>query len=127
MSLRNPIARARGPGSAHDGTGHFWMQRLTAIALIPLSIWFVAAMVGLTDSSHAHVVAWIAVPWNATLLLSLIIALFWHSSLGIQVVIDDYIHLTWAKVTATVLQRFAHILLAVASIVAVVRIVAGAS
>lgn len=120
--LRTQVARARGLGSAQEGTHHWWLQRLTAIALVPLCIWFVAALVGLTGAPHAEVAAWIGAPVNVVLLVLFVALLFWHSMLGIQVVIEDYVHSGWLKLATLVALKLAHALLAIAAIYAVLRI-----
>jgi len=96
-SLRSPLGRARGLGSAKDGTHHWWGQRVTAIAMVPLLIWFVASVVSLAGAPLADVKAWIASPFVAVPLLALIVAVFHHAQLGLQVVIEDYIHAEGVK------------------------------
>lgn len=90
--MRSMLGRARGLGSAKSGTGHWWGQRVTAIALLPLVLWFVCASVRLAGAKRADVAHWAANPLVATLLVSLVLALFHHMRLGLQVVIEDYIH-----------------------------------
>ncbi len=96
-SLRSPLGRARGLGSAKDGTHHWWAQRVTAIAMVPLLLWFVASIVSLAGAPLPTVQAWIASPISAVLLLSLIVAVFHHAQLGLQVVIEDYVHAEGVK------------------------------
>ena len=91
-SLRTPLAKARGLGSAKDGTHHFWLQRLTAVALIPLTVWFALSIASLATAGQAEALAWMKSPVTATLMLSFIMAGFWHMKLGLQVVIEDYVH-----------------------------------
>jgi succinate dehydrogenase / fumarate reductase membrane anchor subunit len=122
MSLRNPLARARGWGSARDGVGHWWSQRLTAIALALLTPWFVVFTVGLLGADQAVVQASIARPVTATLLAAFVISLFWHAQLGLQVVVEDYIH-GWLEITLQVLIKFACTIAVIASLVAIGRIV----
>lgn len=126
MNLRSDISRVRGLGSAKGGTHLWWMQRLTAIALIPLCLWFVAALVGISGADYATAAAWMRSPLHAALLLALIMALFYHAQLGMQVVFEDYIHSEWVKVTAVVALRFAAFLLGVMSALAVLKIYLGA-
>jgi len=90
--MRSMLGRARGLGAAKSGTAHWWSQRATAIALVPLSLWFVASVIGLLGAPRAAVAAWAAGPITATLLLATIAALFQHLHLGVKVVIEDYIH-----------------------------------
>jgi succinate dehydrogenase / fumarate reductase membrane anchor subunit len=122
MSLRNPLARARGLGSARDGVGHWWSQRLTAIALALLTPWFVLFAVRLLGADQASVQAAIARPLSASLLSAFVIALFWHAQLGLQVVIEDYLH-GWKELVLQVLVKFACVLAVIASLLAIGRIV----
>lgn len=124
-SMRTPLARVRGLGSAREGVHHWWMQRLTAIALVPLTLWFVVSVAGLAGMDHAQAVAWIGAPVPAVLLVLLIGATFWHAQLGVQVVIEDYVHNEAIKLTALIAVKFAAIVLAVASIFAVLRLAFG--
>ena len=125
QSMRNPLARVRGLGSAKEGVHHWWAQRLTAIALVPLTIWFVISVAGLAGMDHAEAAAWIGSPAVAVLLVLLIAAVFWHAQLGAQVVIEDYVHNEAVKLTALIALKFAAILLGVASIFAVLRLAFG--
>jgi succinate dehydrogenase / fumarate reductase, membrane anchor subunit len=120
--LRTAIARARGLGSAKDGTSHFWHQRLTAAALVPLTIWFLWGLVGAAGASHADALAWIGAPVNAVLLTLLLVLGLWHSMLGLQVIVEDYVHGPGIKLATLVALRFAHLLLAAASVYAVLYI-----
>ena len=99
MNMRSPLSRARGLGSAKTGTDHWWAQRLTALALIPLVIWFIVSMIIVTGADHAAAVGFISSPINAVLLILLIVATFHHGQLGLQVVIEDYIHTRWLEVS----------------------------
>ena len=90
--LRTPISRARGLGSGKTGTEHFWVQRVTAVVLALLVPWLVGLLVSLAGAELGAVQAAIARPWNAILLAAFVVALFWHAKLGIQVVIEDYVH-----------------------------------
>jgi len=125
MSIRTPLGRARGLGSAKTGTDHWWMQRVTALALIPLVIWFVVSMVIVTGADHETALAFIGSPINAVLLTLLIIATFYHGQLGLQVVIEDYIHSKWLEVALILLVKGAAIFLGVASVYAVIAIALG--
>ncbi len=121
-NMRDPLATARGLGSAKDGVNHWWMQRVTAIALLILSPWFIYFAVSLIGADHYAVTAAIAKPLNATLLVSFVIAIFWHARLGLQVVIEDYIH-GWQEITLQLIIKFAYAIAAIASILAIGRIV----
>lgn len=120
--MQSPLARAKGLGSAKQGTHHWWFQRLTAIMLVPLSFWFMASMATLTSIDYPVITAWIATPVTTTLLILFLIALFYHAQLGLQVVIEDYIHSEWQKVANIILIRFIAFIAALASVFAVMRV-----
>lgn len=125
MSLRSPLARARGLGAAHNGTHHWWAQRLTAIALLPLLLWFAVAIVSLATADHATATAWLRAPVNAVLMLALIAALFHHMQLGLQVVIEDYVQGHARKFAALIAVRYGTVLLAIAAAFAVLKVAFG--
>jgi succinate dehydrogenase / fumarate reductase membrane anchor subunit len=127
MSLKTDLARVRGLGSAKDGTHHFWHQRLTAIALIPLSIWFVTALLCMFSANHADVVEWIAAPHVTTLMVALVAALYYHIKLGMQTVIEDYIHTEWLKFTCVIALNLGVLLCGLISIVAILKISFGSN
>ena len=120
--LRSPLGRVMGLGSAKEGVAHWWAQRLTAVALIPLVLWFVIALIGLTGADRAAVIAWLHMPVPAIATVLMLIAVFYHMALGIQVMVEDYIHSEWLKITALVLNKFVAFVLAAAGIFAVLRI-----
>ena len=122
MSLKSDLGKVRGLGSAKEGVHHWWAQRLTALALVPLVLWFVASVAGLAGAEIGLVRSWIADPVTAILLILLIAATFHHMQLGMQVVIEDYVHVEWLKITGIVLVKFAAIALAVAAGFAVLKI-----
>jgi succinate dehydrogenase / fumarate reductase membrane anchor subunit len=122
MSLRSPLGRVLGRGSAGEGVGHWWVQRATAIALVPLALWFVFALIGLPSFAHADVSLWLTKPWNAVLLLLFVGVLVWHSKLGVQVVVEDYVHAKPAKIAALLASTFLHIALGVAAAFAILRV-----
>lgn len=122
-NMRDPLARARGLGSAKEGVHHWWMQRLTAIALALLSPWFVWLLLSLISASQSDVRVTIANPRCALPLLAFVIALFWHTKLGLQVVIEDYVHTRWIEITLQVAVTFACASGALASMFAIARIV----
>ena len=122
-SMRDPLAQARGLGSAKDGVHHWWMQRLTAIALALLSPWFLWLLVSLIGTPRAEVKFILANPRYALPLLAFVIALFWHARLGLQVVIEDYVHTRWIEIVLQVATTFACTFGALASVFAIARIV----
>jgi succinate dehydrogenase / fumarate reductase membrane anchor subunit len=124
-SLRTPLARARGLGSAKGGTHHFWLQRLTAIALVPLTVWFALSVASLATVDLPAVVTWMKSPLSALLMLSFLLAGFWHMKLGLQVVIEDYVHSEWRKVTCLILNNLISMFLALAATLAVLKMLLG--
>lgn len=122
MSLKTPLARARGLGAAHGGTHHWWVQRLTAIALLPLLPWFAISLASLATADHATAATWLARPLNAILTLALLASLFHHMHLGLQVVIEDYIHGHGRKLAALLAVKYATALLAIAAAFAVLKV-----
>ena len=127
MNLRSPLSRVLGAGSAKEGTDHWLMQRVTAIALLILGLWFLISIAGLDSYSGADLHAWIGSPMNAIMLLLLSLTLAWHSMLGIQIVIEDYVHGPGLKVVSIILSKFAHVFLGVAAALAILKIVLGGS
>ncbi|WP_089724347.1 succinate dehydrogenase, hydrophobic membrane anchor protein [Candidatus Thiosymbion oneisti] len=125
MNMRAPLARVRGHGSAKSGAHHWWAQRLSAIALVPLFLWFVASLTVIATADYATAAKWVGSPYNSALLILLIGALFYHAQLGMQVVFEDYISTPWLQVASIILVRFLALLLAVVAIVAVLRIAWG--
>ena len=119
--LRSGLSRARGLGSAKEGVSHWWAQRLTALALVPISLWFAGSLIGLVGAGQPAVVAWASSPLSAVLLIALIVATFHHAQLGLQVVIEDYVHNEGAKLAAILVVKGAAFLLATAGVLAVVK------
>ncbi len=122
MSLRSPLGRVRGLGSAKQGVAHWWSQRITAIALAPLSVWFLWMLVMNVGASHEEVHALIAEPLNAVLLISFLYCVFWHGKLGLQTIIEDYVHQRSAEIALLLAVKFSAFLCAAAGILAVLRI-----
>ncbi len=122
MKFRTPLSIARGLGSAKQGSHHWWIQRVTAIGLIPLTLWIGVAVVNLPGAQYQDIVTWIASPWNSVLLIATIIAVFYHAILGLQVVIEDYVHAEWTKVGAILAIKLVLILFALAALYATFRI-----
>jgi succinate dehydrogenase / fumarate reductase membrane anchor subunit len=123
--MRSPLGRAIGLGSAKQGVEHWWAQRLTAIALIPLSLWFVCAVIGLVGADLDTVQNWVSLPLPAILLVLLLIATFYHVSLGLQVVVEDYVHTELVRLGLIAALRLLCFGFAVAGIFAVVSIALG--
>jgi len=121
-SLKSPLGQVRGLGSAKDGLHHWWMQRLTAIALIPLSIWLVVSLLVMSGAGHDEMVAWMTSPITAGIAILLIIATFWHAMLGVQVVIEDYVHDATAKMALLLISKGALILIGAVTAVAVIKL-----
>lgn len=121
--LRHPWAVARGLGSAKEGVAHWWAQRLSAGALLFLVPWFVVTTVSMIGMDHANARAFLAEPLNATLMLAFVLAAAWHARLGLQVVIEDYIHTHWLEIGLQLVVKAAYALAAIASVVAIGRIV----
>ena len=120
--LRTPLARARGLGSARAGLHHWWAQRLTALALIPLAVWFAVSLIMLSGADYNTVRAWIGSPFVMVLLILTITIGLHHGQLGLQVVIEDYIHHDGWKLTYILLARFVAVLFGLAAVVAILRI-----
>lgn len=122
MSLRSPLGRALGRGAAKDGVSHWWLQRVTSVALVPLTLWFLLSLLGLPTLEHGAVVSWIGDGWTPVLLVLLVLVVAHHSALGVQVVLEDYVHAKPAKIAALLASSFLHALLAVAGVFAVLKI-----
>jgi succinate dehydrogenase / fumarate reductase membrane anchor subunit len=123
--LRTPLKIALGLGSAKSGVHHFMVQRVTAVALIPLSLWLVWIVLEMLRLDYAAARALIAQPWNAVLTIAFVIASFWHAQLGLQVVIEDYVHTKGLGLALQIAVKFLCFLGAAASVLAVVRIALG--
>jgi succinate dehydrogenase / fumarate reductase membrane anchor subunit len=121
--LRTPLKVARGLGSSRSGVHHWWVQRVTAVALVPLSIWFLFVLGGMLHAaSFADVVAIIAQPVHAIFLIVFTICTFWHGALGLQVIIEDYVHTRWLEVTLEIALRFGALLGALACVMAIAAV-----
>lgn len=119
---RSELGRVRGLGSAHAGSRHWWVQRLTAIALVPLSLWFIASVISLEGATQADMIAWLHAPVPLTLMLCLVIATFWHMDLGLRVVVEDYVHHDVARVTLLLLIRAACFAAAILCVISALRL-----
>ena len=125
MSLRSPLGRVLGLGSAKDGTGHWWAQRVTAVALIPLTLWLFFSLLTLPGLDYGTVRAWLAVPISGFLALLTVAVMTYHSYLGTTVVIDDWVPSAGMKVFTSMLLRFLYVLFGGAGIFAILRIAFG--
>jgi succinate dehydrogenase / fumarate reductase, membrane anchor subunit len=125
MSLRSPVGRVLGLGSAKDGTGHWWAQRVSAVALIPLTLWFLLSLLALPALDYATVRAWLSVPLSGLLAVLLVAVLTYHSYLGTTVVIEDYVHAVGTKILSLLLLRFLYVLVGGAGIFAILHVAFG--
>ena len=125
MKFRSPLSKAMGSGSAKHGFSHWWLQRVSAIALIPLTLWFVYSMVCLSTSGYYEAVEWLSSPFNATIMLLFTLTALFHGQTGLQTVIEDYIHTTWLNLTLLLSVKFASVIMAVLAIISVFKVVLG--
>ncbi len=123
MELKTPLAGARGLGSAKSGSGHWWLQRVTAVALVPLSFWFFALMELVFKADFAEMTAWLSAPFNAACIIAWILAVFYHAALGVQVVIEDYVSGEWQKIVSVWAANLLFFFLGLMALVAVLRII----
>ena len=122
MSLRTPLGMVLGLGSAKDGTGHFWGQRVSGIGILILGLWFACSMLTMPGFGYEDAFAFIAAPFNSVMLLLLVVTIAYHSNLGIQVVIEDYVPAHGLKLASLIFSRFVHTFFAVAGVYAIIRI-----
>ena len=127
MQMRSHLGRVRGLGSSNNGVQHWWMQRISGVALVPLSLWFVFSVIGLLiNADLATVTNWVGQHYNPVLLILFVICMFHHAQLGLQVVIEDYTRSESTKITLLVTVKLAALLLSACSIFAVIRLTFGA-
>lgn len=122
MSIQTPLGRVRGYGSAKSGTQHFWYQRMTAVALVPLTLWFVWAVVRYTGAPHAEVMSFLSHPVSGIAMAMFVVVGLVHMLLGAKVVIEDYIHRESTKIALLVLLHFAVFAVGATCVVSVLRI-----
>ena len=121
-SLETPLHKVQGLGASHSGTGHFWRERVTSVALIPLSLWFAYAILGLVGTNEVAIVSFIAHPWNAILMGLFVVVSFYHLSLGLQQVLDDYVHTPGTKLFLRLAVTVIWIVASLIGVFALVRI-----
>jgi succinate dehydrogenase / fumarate reductase membrane anchor subunit len=122
MSMKSPLAKARGLGSAGHGSAHWFVQRVTAISSIPLVLWLVFSVLHLKGADYMTFTSWLAQPVNAVLMILLIISVFYHAALGLQVVVEDYIHCECMKLAKIIGIKLALFAMAVASIFSILKV-----
>jgi succinate dehydrogenase / fumarate reductase membrane anchor subunit len=125
MSLRSPLGYVLGHGSAREGVHHWWHIRTTSAALAVLGVWFVFALLTLPDLSRGSVVAWLGRPFSAVLMILFVFSMVWHSLLGVQVVVEDYVRGKGVRVLVLVLLRFIHVFAGAAALFAVLKLALG--
>lgn len=123
MNYQTPLGRARGLGSARVGSRHWWRQRVTAVALFPLALWFAVVFASLPEVNYETAVRWLSAPWNTILVLSFILLSLFHAMLGLQIVVEDYVHEDWLKILGLLSVRLVSAFLALSAVFAVLRIV----
>lgn len=123
MDYRTPLSRAKGLGSAKSGTGHWWMQRITAVALIPLSFWLIKFLGLSLTAPYQQTVDWLVSPVNSICIVVWVIAAFYHAALGLQVVIEDYVAAEGPRIISIWAVNLTFLFLAIAALLAVLRIV----
>lgn len=122
---RSIRARVQAQGSTRQGARHWMAERMTSVALVPLSLWFVLSAIGLSGATYEEVRAWLAGPFNTTAMLLFVVALFWHTQLGLRSIIEDYVHHELTKIVSLMLVNFAALALGLACIVAVLKVSLG--
>ena len=122
MSLRTPLAHVRGLGSAKEGTHHWWMQRVTSIALVPLVLWFAFSMLRYSRVEYEVFQRWLSSPINAGLMVTFLFAVFYHAKLGMQVIYEDYVRPEWVMYLTLLVTQFILFLLGAISIISVLKI-----
>ncbi|MDP4594688.1 MAG: succinate dehydrogenase, hydrophobic membrane anchor protein [Beijerinckiaceae bacterium] len=125
MEFRSQLGRVRGLGASHEGAHHFWVQRVSGIALVPLVIWFVLSASTVVSADLVTFKAWVGTHYNPVLLILLILTMFHHAFLGLQVIIEDYIHAESIKLTSLIVTKFALYLIGACAIFAVIRLTFG--
>lgn len=125
MALRTALGRARGLGSAKDGFHHWWIERLSAITLVPLTLWFVISVISIAGADYHTFSAWLAKPWNAALMIMFTCAAFLHGKMGMEVIIEDYVAPRCAELTLRVFVNIVAFALATYSVVSILLVAFG--
>jgi succinate dehydrogenase / fumarate reductase membrane anchor subunit len=125
MTLRSPLATVLGRGSAKEGVHHWRVQRLTSVALVPLTVWFVVSVLSLPSLDHATITAWLGRLWTAVFMILLVLTAAWHSQLGVRIVVEDYVHGHGAKALTLALVTFFHVVVAAAGVLAILKVALG--
>jgi len=125
MSLRSPLGRVLGAGSAKNGTGHWWAARVTAIALVPLTLWLLFSLLTLPALDYETVRTWLSMPISSFLALLAVAVMTYHSYLGTSVVVEDYVHTTGMKVLSLLVLRFLYVFIGGASLFAILLVAFG--
>ncbi len=125
MKYRTPISIARGLGSAQDGLGHWWLQRLTSIALVPLVVWFVVAIISLAGQERGEVIAWLQSPFNSIVMSIFLVTTIYHANLGLQVIYEDYIQARWLQLSSRIATGFLAVVLGVTGVFALLGLAFG--
>ena len=125
MKLHTPLARVKGLGSAREGTHHWWAQRLTAIALVPLAIWFMLSLVCISRLEYNETVEWFQSPARSALMILFVFSVFYHAILGMQVILEDYIHCEVIKLTSIILLKFVLVFAGLVGVISVLKIYLG--
>ena len=125
MKYRTPLSIARGLGSSKDGLGHWWMQRLTALALVPLVLWFVVSIIVLAGQDRGHVLTWLQSPFHGVVLSLFLITSLYHANLGLQTIFEDYIQARWLQLSSRIAAAFAAVFLGFAGVFVLLRLAFG--
>lgn len=129
MSRKTPLGRVKGLGSAKSGSHHWWSQRMSAVALLPLGLWLILSLARLAHSgatNYANLSAWVSSPFNAMMLIATLLVVLYHSQLGVQVVIEDYAAEGSSRIGALMMQKFLHLIIAVIGVFSVLKLAFGA-
>lgn len=125
-NLRTPLSKVKGLGSAKDGVEHFWVQRITGLALIPITLWFCFSVASLPSADYAQVAKWLSSPFNAAMMIITVIMAFHHAQLGLQVIIEDYVSCHAKRTAGIIVAKFACFLFGVIGVVSVLKVAIGA-